>query len=72
MELVEELRHGWGYDQAGHWHEAVAAVGPVREEGEADDDAPLALARGTMWGLLFSVIFFWLPMGTVVVLLWKR
>lgn len=72
MELVEELRHGWGYDQAGDWHGAVADVETVREEGGAEHDDPLASVRGMMWGVLFSVIFFWLPIGTVVILWWKR
>ncbi len=72
MELVEQLRHGWGYDQAGHWHGGIANVKPIREETELDEDDPLAPARGIMWGLLFTVMFFWLPIGAAVVLWWAR
>jgi len=71
MELVHEIRHGWGYDHRGYWHDGIAEVIQVQAEcRQNEEDDPLALVRGTFWGLLFSAIFFWLP--AAVVLLWAR
>lgn len=70
--IVEEIQLGLGYDQMGHWHGRRPRVVSIREMRETNADAsdPLALARGTMWGLLFSALF-WLPVGAGV-LLWLR
>ncbi len=67
--LVERIQPGWGYDPAGRWHRETAEVAPIREEIDPDRDDPLAAARGTMWGLLFCVVF-WLLIGTAAALWW--
>lgn len=70
--IVEEIPLGLGYDELGNWHGNGLRVPPIREMRETNADAsdPLALVRGTMWGLLFSALF-WLPIGAGV-LLWLR
>ena len=71
MELAQGIPQSWGYDQAGHWHESIAEVMPIRDEGVADEENA-STVRDTLWGLLISVIFFWLPIGAAVVLWWRR
>lgn len=70
--IVEEIPLGLGYDELGHWHGSGRRVPPIREMRETNADAsdPLALVRGTMWGLLFSSIF-WLLVGAGA-FLWLR
>jgi hypothetical protein len=67
--LIEGIRHGWGYDTTGRWHEQTADVVPIREAAETVENDPLAPARGTMCGLLSGVIF-WLLIGGATKMLW--
>ncbi len=70
--IVEEIRSGWGYDSVGRWHRGVAEVVPIRKNVPAlTEKDPLALVRGSLWGLLFSFLFFWLPAGAAA-FLWCR
>jgi len=69
--IVEEVRRGWGYDSAGRWHRGVAEVVPIRKTSLLTENAPLALVRSSLWGLLFSFLFFWLPVGAAA-FLWRR
>ena len=66
--IVEEIRRGWGYDSAGRRHQRAAEVVPIRKVYLVTEDDPLALVRGSLWGLLFSFLFFWLPVGVVIFL----
>ena len=69
--LVEKIQHGWGYDGSGRWHRGIVEVGTIRKRVEVDRNDPLASARGVMWGLLFSAVF-WLLVGGIVALWWRR
>ncbi|HLH36354.1 MAG TPA: hypothetical protein VKX41_16910 [Alloacidobacterium sp.] len=69
--MVEEIRRGWGYDRSGRWHRGIAEVVPIRKEAGTGEDDPLAPARGVVWGLLLSVVF-WLPIGATLFLWWRR
>ncbi len=66
--IVEEIRRGWGYDSAGRWHQRAAEVVPIRKVSLVTENDPLALVRGSLWGLLFSFLFFWLPIEVVTLL----
>lgn len=69
--MVDEIRRSWGYDGSGRWHRGIAEVAPLRREAGTGEDDALAPARGTVWGLLFSAVF-WLPIGVAVFLSWRR
>jgi hypothetical protein len=71
IEIVEEIWSGWGYDSAGRWHRGAAELVPTRKISLLTENDPLAPARGSLWGLLSSFIFFWLPVGAAA-FLWRR
>ena len=66
---IEQVLCGWGYDSAGRWHRGVAKVVPIRKTTLLTEKDPLALVRGSLWGVLLSFLFFWLPAGAVAFLL---
>ena len=72
MGMLEVIQHGWGYDDVGRWYAEIEEVVRIPEETERVDDGRPALVRGTAWGLWLSIMFFWLPVGTAVFLLWRK
>ena len=69
---IEQVLCGWGYDSAGRWHRGVAKVVPIRQMSLLTKEDPLALVRGSLWALMLSFLFFWLPAGAAVVLWWRK
>ena len=69
--IVEAIWRGWGYDSAGRWHRGVAETVPIRKTSLHTENDPLSLVRGSLWGLLFSFLLFWLPVGAAA-FLWRR